>query len=198
MAGAGESGREDMGPVSSDSRVFRSHTRIGRRGLLLGLASLPLLPVAAAADMRMASVRADRVVVHKSERGMHLYANGRRLRSYRVALGRRWQGHKQERGDGRTPEGRYVLAGRLDVGDSAFHRSIRISYPNAEDVRSARERGVHPGSNIVIHGLPNGIGADLIDHPDYDWTNGCIAVTNEEMDEIWTLIADGTPIEIHP
>jgi murein L,D-transpeptidase YafK len=140
--------------------------------------------------------RADSILVLKSERKMHLLADGEPIRSYRVALGFEPKGHKIEKGDGRTPEGRYVLDFHNE--NSRFHRSIRVSYPNVGDRLLARARGVDPGGNIMIHGLPNGSGSVGASHAWEDWTEGCIAVTNEEIDEILQLVGVGTPIEIRP
>jgi murein L,D-transpeptidase YafK len=138
----------------------------------------------------------DRVVVLKSERRMVLMYGSAVIRVYNVALGRYPKGHKMREGDSRTPEGSYTLDYRLE--ESLFHRAIRISYPNERDRARAREAGVDPGGQIMIHGLPNDWTAEQIDHPRLDWTQGCIAVTNEEMDEIWRLVRIGTPIDIYP
>lgn len=127
---------------------------------------------------------------------MHLLYEGEPFRTYKVALGIQPVGHKMQQGDNRTPEGEYVL-GRRNPG-SRFHKSIHISYPNAEDRASARARGVDPGDLIMIHGVPPEIEDLGADHRLWDWTNGCIAVTNQEMDEIWDLVGPGTPIEIRP
>lgn len=140
--------------------------------------------------------RATRVVVFKQARLLHLLHGDRVIRTYRVALGREPVGPKQRQGDGRTPEGTYVLDWRN--ANSAFYRSIHISYPNAEDRARAQRLGVNPGGDIVLHGLPNGWGWLGAAHLRHDWTLGCIAVSNEEMDEIWRLVPDGTPIEINP
>ena len=106
------------------------------------------------------------------------------------------QGVAHHQGDGRTPEGSYRLDWRNP--DSRYHRSIHISYPAPEDRARARRLGVSPGGDIMIHGLPNGRGWIGAAHAGYDWTDGCIAVTNAEMDEIWALVDNGTPIEIRP
>ena len=139
---------------------------------------------------------AEKVVVQKAQRRLLLFANGSVLRSYRIALGRNPDGHKTQMGDGRTPVGSYVLDWRNT--NSRFHRAIHISYPNADDRVSAHKRNVDPGGAIMIHGLPNGRGAIGPDHTKWDWTDGCIAVTNREMDEIWSLIPNGIPIQIRP
>jgi murein L,D-transpeptidase YafK len=136
------------------------------------------------------------VLVHKSDRRLVLVRAGEVLREYTIALGGNPLGPKRERGDRRTPEGEYVLDWRNE--DSDYHRSIHVSYPSEEDVRRAEERGVHPGGGIMIHGLPNGEGWIGEAHRGLDWTKGCIAVTDQEMDEIWELVDDGTPIEIRP
>lgn len=118
------------------------------------------------------------------------------LREYKIALGGRPRGAKRARGDGRTPEGEYFVDGRNE--NSGYYRALHISYPNEFDRKRAEELGVHPGGEIMIHGLPNGEGWIGEAHAGLDWTRGCIAVTNPEMDEIWELVDDGTPIEIRP
>lgn len=142
------------------------------------------------------SAKADLVVVEKEKRALTLFADGRPLKNYRISLGPNPTGHKMEEGDGKTPEGRYVID--FHKRDSAYHRALHISYPNTADRAQARRRGVSPGGDIMIHGLPNGIGAVGRTHLATDWTLGCIAVTNEEIEEIWRVVADGTPIEIRP
>jgi len=138
----------------------------------------------------------DRIVVEKSTRKLVLIENDAVIRSYTVALGANPVGHKQQEGDERTPEGRYVIDYR-NLG-SSFYRSLHISYPNKSDRQRAAELGVDPGGDIMIHGLPTDWGWLGSVHYALDWTNGCIAVTNWEMDEIWSLVEDGTPIEIMP
>ena len=162
--------------------------------LLLSLAALavatqPPAPLPADAEATL-------VVVEKSIRKLHLYDGERLLKSYAIALGPSPEGHKQQEGDGRTPEGRYIID--FHKRDSAFHRALHVSYPNGEDRRRARQRGVSPGGDIMIHGLPNGMGALGRAHLARDWTLGCIAVTNEEIEEIWRAVKDGTPIDIRP
>jgi murein L,D-transpeptidase YafK len=140
--------------------------------------------------------KADRVLVLKNERRLILMNKGAILRSYKVALGRQPVGRKIRQGDGRTPEGKYILDNRN--GRSRFYRSIHISYPNCGDIANAKKRGVNPGEGIMIHGLPRGF-EDLADvHTKRNWTRGCIAVSNREMDEIWAMVPNGTPIEIRP
>jgi murein L,D-transpeptidase YafK len=149
-----------------------------------------LLAGEAAAD------KADLVRVDKSERRMELLAKGVMLRTYDIALGANPLGHKQHQGDERTPEGSYILDWRNPK--SAFTRSIHISYPNKADTARARKAGVSPGGDIMIHGQPKGFGWWAWLFQMFDWTNGCIAVSDDEMQEIWDMVADGTPIEINP
>jgi murein L,D-transpeptidase YafK len=143
-----------------------------------------------------ANVRADRVLVRKKARTLELYQGTRLLRTYSIALGREPLGHKQQEGDGRTPEGPYVLDCRNPR--SAYHRALHISYPSAADTAAALSRGVSPGGLIMLHGVRNGLGFIGRLHRLFDWTDGCIAVTDEEIDEIWRSVPDGTPIEIEP
>jgi murein L,D-transpeptidase YafK len=144
----------------------------------------------------LASTTADRVVVDKSERRLYLYQGEEVLRSYEIALGKNPVGHKQRRGDKRTPEGKYTLDWRNP--QSRFYRAIHVSYPNERDRRRAAAKGVHPGGEIMIHGVPNRYRDGQEFFVGRDWTEGCIAVTNDDMTEIWALVADNTPIEIHP
>lgn len=140
--------------------------------------------------------KAESVLVVKSKRELHLIHDGEPFRTYKVALGAQPTGHKERQGDNRTPEGQYVLD-RRNPG-SRFYKSIHVSYPNADDRASARVRGVDPGGLIMIHGLAPEIRDLGPDHRLWDWTKGCIAVTNREMDEIWAFVDMGTPIEILP
>jgi murein L,D-transpeptidase YafK len=140
--------------------------------------------------MRCGTLRADQIVVHKARREMLLLLGNSLLRSYRVALGREPVGHKEREGDGRTPEGRYTIDRRNPK--SRYHLALRISYPNQADRARAAELGVDPGGDIMIHGLKDGVVRED------DWTQGCIAVTNQEMEEIWALVPEGTPIRIEP
>lgn len=150
---------------------------------------LLVLPAAAAPAV-------DLVRVDKSERRMELLLEGEVVRTYAIALGANPIGHKQRQGDERTPEGRYVLDWQNP--NSCCFRSLHISYPNAADKAAARAQGVDPGGMIMIHGQVNGYGwwSWLVQM--FDWTDGCIAVTDEDMQEIWDMVEVGTPIEISP
>ena len=142
--------------------------------------------------------KADRIVVLKGERRLVLMNGEQVLKVYRIALGRYPKGHKTRQGDARTPEGSYEIISRLDTDKSKFHRALQISYPNDLDIARARAEGVNPGGQIMIHGLPSDWTAKQLDHPRLDWTQGCIAVTNREINEIWEMVSDGTRIDIHP
>lgn len=137
---------------------------------------------------------ADSVVVEKSTHRLSLFKDGQVLRTYRVALGRGGPEPKFREGDARTPEGTYFIDRRNP--HSCCHLALHISYPSPADVAAARTRGVSAGSDIEIHGLRKGLGWLGRFHRVMDWTHGCIAVTDSEMDEIWRAVADGTPITI--
>ena len=142
------------------------------------------------------SLKADKILVLKSERKLMLLDHGRVVKTYKIALGDHAVGPKVRQGDHRTPEGLYVIERRNE--HSHYHRSLHISYPNAEDRARARRLGVSPGGDIFVHGLPNGQGWIGAAHTLHDWTWGCIAVTDQEIEEIWRAVPDGTPIEIRP
>ena len=141
-------------------------------------------------------LRADRVVVLKKERTLQLFRQGKVIKTYKVALGGDPIGPKRRQGDHKTPEGNYVLDSRNP--HSQFYKSIHISYPNADDRAAARLKDISPGGDVFVHGLPKGYGWVGASHRLKDWTDGCVAVTNQEIDEIWQAVPDGTPIEIRP
>ncbi len=148
-------------------------------------------PAAAPADEQ-----ADLVEIFKAERRMVLKRQGRTLRSYRVSLGFAPRHHKEREGDGRTPEGLYAIDARNPR--SSFHLSLRVSYPDAGDRARAAARGDDPGGDIFIHGLPNGWRKWRTPHGRRDWTAGCIAVTDAEIREVWSLVPTGAAVRIHP
>lgn len=140
---------------------------------------------------------ADGVLVEKGDRKLHLLQNGAPFRTFDIALGGTPVGHKEQEGDSRTPEGRYWLDVRNPGSD--FFLSIRVSYPNERDRRRARELGVDPGGQIMIHGQPNEPRYSTGFYRSADWTDGCIAVSNSDMIDIWLMVPDGgVPIEIRP
>jgi murein L,D-transpeptidase YafK len=163
------------------------------------LTTLPvgLLAVSMTAQSTPATpLRADHVVALKKERTLELFSQGKVIKTYKVALGGVPVGPKTTRGDHKTPEGVYVLDFRN--AHSQFYKAIHISYPNEHDRVLARKSRVSPGGDIFVHGLPSGFGAIGAAHRLKDWTDGCIAVTDEEIDEIWKAVPDGTQIEIRP
>ena len=142
------------------------------------------------------STPADKILIEKKERRMRLMANGKVIRTYKIALGGNPTGPKERQGDNKTPEGIYTINARN--GDSRYHLSLHISYPNEKDKKRAKRLGVSPGGDIMIHGIKNGYSWVGNSHTAYDWTNGCIAVTDEEMEEIYRLVPIGTMVEIKP
>ena len=136
----------------------------------------------------------DRILVEKSERKLSILRGGKVLKTYHVALGRNPIGAKEQEGDNKTPEGIYTIDYRNPKSD--YHLALHISYPSAEDITRAAQRGVNAGFDIMIHGLPNGQDRIGAAHRQKDWTAGCIAVTDEEIDELYRVTPDGTTIEI--
>lgn len=137
---------------------------------------------------------ADGVLVDKSDEKLYLLKDGDVIAEYSVSFGANPEGHKQHEGDERTPEGNYVLD--YKKADSAFYKAIHISYPNDADKQAAAARGEDPGGAIMIHGQRNWLGWLSYITQRFNWTDGCIAVTNDQMDEIWKSVAADTPIEI--
>ncbi len=162
---------------------------LGRQALATELAMLE------SGDIEKVS-QVSEVLVKKQERRLYLLAGDEVIRSYRIGLGDNPSGHKLYEGDERTPEGEYTLDWRNSESD--FYKSIHISYPNEKDRELASAWGLNPGGSIMIHGLPNDAEGMEFAYRGLDWTDGCIAVSNKEIDEIWQLVADGTPIRILP
>jgi murein L,D-transpeptidase YafK len=176
-------------------------------GLSTSVAAMSFLPGCTVQDVREATVQAtddaaplpaDAILVKKGQRRLYLMRDGEPFRTYRIALGTNPEGHKQRQGDNRTPEGHYWIDWRN--ANSRFTKSLHISYPNEQDRLRAAARGWSPGGDIMIHGEPRGRRdpalQDLIRYE--DWTQGCIAVSNLAIDEIWRFTEDGVPIEIQP
>lgn len=176
-------------PACHECAIFRGHSSAMRSFIfalcLLGLAASPV-----------AAAPVDLIVVDKSRRVMTLWTGKKPFKTYRIGLGGNPVGHKEQEGDSRTPEGRYIIDGKNP--NSSFHLSLRISYPNKKDVASARRRGVPPGGWIMIHGTPDSLVALQSVGVMRDWTLGCIAVTNAEIEEIYKVVRIGTPILIKP
>jgi len=139
---------------------------------------------------------ADRILIEKKERRLTLISKGKVLKTYQISLGGNPNGPKERQGDNKTPEGTYVIDSRNR--NSRYHLSLHISYPNEKDRKRAKELGVSPGGDIMIHGIKNGFSwaGDL--HTEVDWTKGCIAVTDEEIEEIDKVVPHGTIVEIRP
>lgn len=154
--------------------------------LLLLLAAIVCTPSFATVDL---------IKVDKSKRRMYLVKENEIIREFRVALGKQPKGHKAQEGDQRTPEGLYYLDFILE--DSQYYRSVHITYPNDQDIENARRHNLNPGGNIKIHGLKNGETKSANYIQSFDWTDGCIALSNQEMDEFLQLVDVGTPIEIY-
>jgi len=160
------------------------------------LAIMLLSAIATANEIAPAYETVDHVVVLKGQHKLLLLSGEKVVRTYLVALGGGGLSPKMRQGDHRTPEGLYQIDYRNSA--SSFHRALHISYPNEADRERARRLGVSPGGNIMIHGITNGLGWVGVNHRLSDWTDGCIAVTNAEIEEIWSLVPDGTPVEIRP
>lgn len=159
----------------------------------IGLSLLILVPVLMhASDFP----RADEVLIDKSDRELHLIQDGEIFRTFPIALGIRPEGDKKKEGDFRTPEGRYLLDTRNPNSD--FFLSIHVSYPNADDRQEALQSGVKPGGAIMIHGQPNEPSRSETYYKTQDWTNGCIALSNSDMIDVWLMTDENTPIEIRP
>ncbi len=172
---------------------FRGHSRrVAILFLVLIFAAVATAPPAAAQTIG----KADRILVLKAKRRLLLLRGGVVLKSYPIALGSHPRGPKRREGDGRTPEGLYVIDGRL--ARTPYHLALHISYPDARDIRRARTAGRDPGDAILIHGMPAPFGRTDPVRFYRDWTNGCIAVGNIAIEEIWNAVDDGTPIEIRP
>ena len=172
---------------------LRSHALLAvGLGLLAALAA----PAPSAGAALPPGAVADRVLIEKAQRRLTLFSGSRPLKSYRVALGDHPIGRKQREGDGRTPEGLYVIDSRNR--QSRFHRALHVSYPNPADRERARRLGVAPGGDIMIHGLLDAFAPLGPLHRLTDWTSGCIAVTDDEIEEIWRAVPNGTRVEIRP
>lgn len=185
-----------MGLGSTVSRVLLPALAVlGVVGAASAEAPLPSSAIAPS-SVEAALPLADRVVVRKGERKLYLLRGEDVLRTYKVALGARPEGHKQFEGDYRTPEGKYRLTRRNP--NSEYFLSIQVDYPNDHDIARARRQGLKPGGAIMIHGQPNTPRKSRDYYTNVDWTEGCIAVSNSDMVEIWLMTPPDTPIEIKP
>jgi murein L,D-transpeptidase YafK len=157
-----------------------------------GAAFAPATALEAGGPLRLV----DSIVVEKKARTLTLFADGKPMRTYLVALGGKPVGDKLRAGDNRTPEGVFYIDARQP--NSKYHLALHISYPDAAHRARSVALGADPGGDIMIHGLPNGMGGAGALHRQNDWTNGCVALTDEEIEQIWSVVPIGTPVEIKP
>lgn len=169
---------------------------IPTQSILVRSAVAILLIVSLVSHAQSPPLHADQILIFKKDHVLQLLSHGRVIRTYKVALGSGGLAPKTRQGDGLTPEGRYIIDARIPA--SHYHKALHISYPNADDRKRAARLGVRPGGDIMIHGLPNGKGYIGAAHRLYDWTLGCVAVTDPEIDEIWNLVPLGTSVDIRP
>jgi murein L,D-transpeptidase YafK len=182
--------------LKDDDEARPDRRRALRRLTALAVAGIApaWLPAAARRRYELDWTPAKEIVVEKSRRRLHLVRADGMVRSWSVCLGAAPRGHKQCEGDNRTPEGRYLIDYKNI--NSRFFLSVRVSYPNEADRARARRLGLDPGGNIMIHGMPNGVRPPYRGYLGHDWTNGCIAVTNDAMTEIWLAARETTPVVI--
>jgi len=180
------------------SRKLLALLALGSTQLLVLVTALLAVSVtdSSATEKSQQPEQADSILILKREHMLELLSAGKVIRTYRVALGRGGLAPKAREGDARTPEGHYIIDSKN--AKSAYYRALHVSYPDSEDRKRAAALGLNPGGAIMIHGLPNGMGWLGASHRLYDWTLGCIAVTDNEIDEIWNLVPVGTPVEIRP
>jgi murein L,D-transpeptidase YafK len=167
---------------------------VSRRGLVLAAVTIGFVVNTDSSKAKSAVEQVDRIFVDKSAHRMTVFAHGRKVRTFAVSLGRGGLAPKRMQGDNRVPEGVYRISGRNP--QSAFHLALKIGYPRPDQVAAARKRGVQPGGDIMIHGLPKNAAWLQNGQRKVDWTRGCIAVTNTDMDWLWQAVPDGTAIEI--
>ena len=175
-----------VGAAQPSQAVVAPHASLSRPSLSIALPADPGGPVPLA----------DSIVIEKRARRLTLYHQGRALRSYLVALGANPVGDKRVAGDSRTPEGMFQIDGKNEKSD--FHLALHISYPDSAHSARAEALGMSPGGGILIHGLRNGSGASGAFHRTADWTDGCIALTDQEIEGVWSAVMVGTPVEIKP
>lgn len=182
--------------TSPNVETQRSHpTAVWRYGIAI-IATVFAVAILAISRSNAPLPTADSILVLKHDHTLTLFHDGQPIKQYSVALGRGGIGPKQIAGDNRVPEGTYHIVSRNP--HSAFYRALRVGYPTPSQVAVARARGIDPGGDIMIHGIRNGLGWLGPAQRLVDWTKGCIAVTDPEMDQIWAAVPDGIPIEIRP
>jgi murein L,D-transpeptidase YafK len=177
------------------ARVYPSERSTSFGALLWSSVAFCCAATAQAETAASDKQQADHIIIIKSQHLMTLMADGKPIESYKVALGKS-AGRKERQGDHKTPEGKYVIDQKN--AQSRFHLALHISYPNAADRKRAGDAGIDPGGAIMIHGVENEFALLGILQHDVDWTDGCIAVTNPEIEEVWRLVPVGTTVEIKP
>jgi murein L,D-transpeptidase YafK len=176
------------------SNVTATNATVKSAPVLLSGALLATALATGAAAQTTPSLAVDRIIVDKAEHRMTLIRGNNVIAVYKVALGKGGLAPKAKEGDGRVPEGAYRITERK--ADSQFYKALRVGYPTKAETEAARNKGIDPGSNIMIHGLPNGMGWIGSWHRLRDWTAGCVALTDAEMDQLWKLVPVGTIVEI--
>jgi murein L,D-transpeptidase YafK len=162
--------------------------------LIIGLIIYRFYPYSPMPD----NIAIEKIIVDKSERKLMVYADGSVIKTFTIALGDQPIGPKEKKDDEKTPEGEYIINGKLGEGVSGFYKNLGVSYPSTKDKLNARQKGFSTGGDIKIHGLKNGLGFIGRFQSWMDWTDGCMAVTNEEMDDLYRHVKIGTPIIINP
>ncbi|MBX7149762.1 L,D-transpeptidase family protein [bacterium] len=163
---------------------------------LKSLLTFSLVLLFSASSFSASHSKANYILIEKSKRKLSVLNGSHVLKTYKVSLGGSPVGDKVQQGDNKTPEGIYKI--ELKNSHSNYYKAFRISYPDKKDIEEAAAKGVKPGGDIMIHGLPNGLGWVKKWQGLYDWTRGCIALSNEEIDEIWDMVDVGTTVEIKP
>ena len=174
--------------IKSKRRAFLKKTLGGV--FLINSLFIPLRPSSSSQVIKAEKIQIDQIVVWKSKRRLVLFKNKQPIKIYRIRLGFDPIGPKRKKGDGKTPEGNYLITHKNP--NSAFHKSLGISYPNKSDLLLAKKNGLHPGNNIFIHGGPK----NFLKHLLFDWTEGCIALTDSEINEIYDIVPVKTPVYI--
>jgi len=185
--------------MMSMKRIKKADAMIKRKtiGLILSLLFLGLIFYYFYPENKLPpNIQIDKLVVYKAKRKLLAYSNGQLVKTYTISLGGQPAGHKEFEGDKKTPEGQYFINAKN--ANSGYHKNLGISYPNKEDIKKAKQLGKPVGGDVKIHALKNGRGFIGKFHRWSDWTLGCIAVTNNEIDELYQAVKIGTPIDIKP
>jgi murein L,D-transpeptidase YafK len=185
-----------VGNANNKNKVTRQMKIIIKAGLSLITIMLCVLPLQSNPSQDKTILKADKICVHKEKRILQLIKDNKVIKEYKISLGFEPVGHKQKEGDGKTPEGIYKIT--QHHYNSQYHTALRISYPNQIDKENAKKLGANPGGDIMLHGLGKKFSWMGKTHTFHNWTLGCVAVTNSEIDEIAAAVTDGSNIEIYP